>query len=223
MNRFVSFSQSRPAARKQLDPAYFIITTEGIDEIAYFYAIEKIIPKRFNAYYKIHIIERENEHDSALIHVYNSLNDYLKYDKKKFRDKHGKAYIVFDHDNNFSRNNITNTLMYIRESRQKGYVTIYSNPCFDLWLLLHYIDVTERADINALLENKNNYVKRQLHMVRNGEDMQLMAHRYRTAVENASKLFAGIPNQGQDYPSTALLTEVYILINDIIDSGLLER
>ncbi len=221
MDNFSQRSSDRTRKRVQLDPSSFVIATEGIDEITYFRAIEKLIPKRFNAYYDIHVVDKSDEHHSALHHIFSDLDEHLKSIKKLFRNSPRNRYLVFDHDKNFRENHIQNSKLVLRDARQKGYITIYSNPCFDLWLILHYVDVTQRDDIPQLLSNNRNHVKKVLHSVRNGEDLAQMSRRYKTAIENAHKLIALSNYERGNYPSLTLVTEVKYLITDIIEAGLL--
>ncbi|SEI02050.1 RloB-like protein [Rheinheimera pacifica] len=221
MDNFSQRSSDRTRKRVQLDPSSFVIATEGMDEINYFRAIEKLIPKRFNAYYDIHVVDKSDEHHSALHHIFSDLDEHLKSIKKHFRNASRSSYIVFDHDKNFRENHIRNSQLVLRQARQKDYTTIYSNPCFDLWLILHYVDVTQRDDIPQLLSNSNNHVKQVLHSVRDGEDLVQMSRRYKTAIENAQKLIALSNCERGNYPTLALVTEVKYLISDIIEAGLL--
>lgn len=214
-------SSDRSSRRVQLDPCYFVVATEGNDEIEYFKAIEKIIPKRFNAYYDLHIVPKSNEHHSSIGHIFTDLDVYLKTIKTHFRRAHRSSFLVFDHDSNFQNNHIANTIAVLRDSRQKGFTPIYSNPCFDLWLMLHYVDITERNDTKNLLENKNNYIKRALHSVRNGENWLKIAQRYSMANTNSQKLISSSNWNRGDYPSVNLVTEISFLITDIIDAGIL--
>ncbi|MCT6700883.1 RloB family protein [Rheinheimera sp. 4Y26] len=222
MNKISQISSARKLNKKQLDPCCFVLSAEGQDEILYFESLKKIIPRQFDKYYRLHVVKKTNVNHSAITHICRDLNEYIASGVSKFRKTKECSYVIFDHDSNFQANHIKNTLINIKECRQKNYITICSNPCFDLWLILHYIDITKTNDLEKILENKNNYVKQYLHRVRNNEDFSLLVRRYKVAIYNASKLVALCKDKAGSYPFACLKTEVVFLLEDIVDAGLLE-
>lgn len=117
------------------DARLFVIATEGQrTESKYFSDLnaEEYFP---NNNVKVEIIPSENGL-SAPRHVLGRLDDF----KKKYRIKEDdELWMVVDRD--FK----SWTVKELSESRQlcaqKGYSLALSNPCFELWLLLHVVDI----------------------------------------------------------------------------------
>jgi hypothetical protein len=74
---------------------------------------------------------------SAPAHVLTRLNEYLA----EFEIGEGDSFwIVCDCDHWVESSHIRNLTQVLRECRQKSIQVALSNPCFDLWLLLHFAD-----------------------------------------------------------------------------------
>jgi RloB-like protein len=74
---------------------------------------------------------------SAPEHVLERINEYLK----NFEIGEGDTFwIVCDCDHWAEPNHIQNLTHVLRECRKKRVKVALSNPCFDLWLLLHFAD-----------------------------------------------------------------------------------
>lgn len=74
---------------------------------------------------------------SAPEHVLKRVDEYIK----EFEIGEGDAFwIVCDCDHWIEPNHIPNLTRVLQECRQKNIQVALSNPCFDLWLLLHFAD-----------------------------------------------------------------------------------
>jgi hypothetical protein len=74
---------------------------------------------------------------SAPEHVLDRLDEY----KKEFEVGEGDQFwLVCDCDHWIKSGHIKNLAGVMRECRQKGIQVALSNPCFELWLLLHFAD-----------------------------------------------------------------------------------
>lgn len=104
-----------------------------------------------------------------------------------------------------------------RLCKQKGFFVAVSNPCFEIWLLLHFItadsfnnsskEKLERGCNNVILELKKvlgSYSKTNI-------EMGKYLNRVEFAIDQAKTL-----DQGQDWP-TSLGTRIYALTESIID------
>src|SRR5205823_4039993 len=70
-------------------------------------------------------------------HVLNRLNEYTE----EFEIGEGDMFwVVCDCDHWVEPNHIKNLTHVLQQCRQKGIRVALSNPCFDLWLLLHFAD-----------------------------------------------------------------------------------
>src|SRR5438105_1934564 len=74
---------------------------------------------------------------SAPEHVLNRINEYIE----EFEIGEGDTFwIVCDCDHWVEPNHIQNLTHVLQECRQQGIQVALSNPCFDLWLLLHFAE-----------------------------------------------------------------------------------
>jgi len=63
-----------------------------------------------------------------------------KYNAEEATVDGDQFWICVDSDHWIEPNHIDNLVQVVRECRQKGYGVALSNPCFELWLLLHFRD-----------------------------------------------------------------------------------
>jgi len=86
-------------------------------------------------------------------------------DKYKAENQIGEGdefWIVTDVDHWATPGHVKNLIEVLRKSKQKGVSVAISNPCFDLWLLLHFADLpasqTRKCDdIGALIRDTVGY------------------------------------------------------------------
>lgn len=132
-------------------------------------------------------------------------NPYTKYEK---------AWLVIDRDS-FSKSNFNGTLA---TAIQKEICVAYSNECYELWLLLHFKDVTgprTRKDIKEelnkeFLKNFNfKYEKSEKHVY------GMIIDRQNDAIKRATDLIKNIiKHNGKLDPSTDNpSTKMHILVN----------
>jgi hypothetical protein len=77
---------------------------------------------------------------SAPEHVLNRINTYME----EFEIDEGDMFwLVCDCDHWVEADHIRNLTRVLQQCRQKGIQVALSNPCFDLWLLLHFADFPE--------------------------------------------------------------------------------
>ncbi|MEG4211343.1 RloB family protein [Microcoleus sp. S13_B4] len=98
------------------------------------------------------------------------------------------------------------------QARQRGYNLAVSNPCFEVWLTLHF------EDINTLDRTCDNF-KARLRIILgsyNGSNLDISAYKPKTkdAVNRAKNLH---PSSQQDWPPT-LGTHVYRLVEILLKS-----
>ena len=131
----------RPANKR--DATLYIIATEG----------EKTEPKYFNAlvskeyFYntKIHIEILTMDYGNSPRQVINRLNTF----KKKYNlNKSDELWLVIDRD--YQSWNESEISEIAQQCLQKGYFLGLSNPCFELWLLLHLEDISSYSKTELL-------------------------------------------------------------------------
>jgi len=133
---------------------------------------------------------------------------------KKFEDynpnvKYEKAWLVIDRDS-FDKHNFKGTL---ETARQKNICVAYSNECYELWLLLHFKDVTSfrtrkelRSELNAEFKSNFNIEYEKSEKFVYG----MLIDRQKEAIERAENLIKraindnGCLNPFQDNPSTLI-------------------
>ena len=62
--------------------------------------------------------------------------------KQKPFSEYDECWLLMDTDHWFSLNHRENTMRTISEARAEGFRVALSNPCFELWLLLHHEDIS---------------------------------------------------------------------------------
>lgn len=101
----------------------------------------------------------------------------------KTENKSEKVYCIFDIDNFNNKNQLTQEII---EAEKKGIKIIYSNKCFELWLLLHFENCQSVAggtkDYNKKLKNHITDYKK-------GEDIfNKLQDRSKEAIKNSKLL-----------------------------------
>jgi len=79
---------------------------------------------------------------SSPSHVVDRLKDAFETVKKRGQVQSGDEFwVCLDTDHHMTDTHLKGTLEALRQAKQVGFELAISNPCFDLWLLLHYTDV----------------------------------------------------------------------------------
>jgi hypothetical protein len=136
-----------------------------------------------------------------------------QFEKENPHIKYDKAWLIIDKDS-FSKDNFKGTL---ETARQKDICVAYSNECYELWLLLHFKDVTSyktrediRKELNEEFQKNFNlkYEKSEKHVYGMLIDRQEKAiQRAKTLIENILKIDGKLDPYNNN-PST----KIYLLI-----------
>ncbi len=137
------------------------------------------------------------------------VNDVIEKDNKIVKEH--KTFVLFDKDDNPN----VNFNFAIDKAKQNNIIPLWSNECFELWLLLHfnYIDSNiSRNDYYDKLKTltKSKTYKKNLETIFdevNGIDGLLIAYK------NAKRLFNNY--KGNSYKDMAPCTTVFELIDEI--------
>ena len=199
-------SFERPS--KIRDARLFVIATEGAKtEVDYFNGLKL----RLNSS-RVHpvVLERDKAGESSPAHVIKMLDDFAR-QYRLLRDD--KLWLLIDRDRRSWRPQ--EFALVARECKQKGYYLAASNPCFELWLLLHFEDViaqpeTRRAE---LLKNEGGLLKKNV------------ASKMRPNIEYIDQFFCRIPEaivraraldvRPKDRWPATLGTRVYLLVGEL--------
>ena len=202
------------------DARLIVIASEGKDtERIYFKALAK---EYSNPRVHVHILKRskEEQNNSSPVHVLNQLNNYKRQYELEDDDE---LWLVVDKDR------WTDAMLsqVATECTQKLSMHMaLSNPCFELWLLLHLEDVASLTEEERKLwienrrksKNADTYLKvrlRQKMMSYHESDYNafvLIPH-VKTAIKQARSLNK---NPADRWPQT-LGTQVYLLAESVMN------
>ena len=126
----------RPLAREEKtyrDDRLFVIATE-----------DTYAPDQYFGLFgktRIHVeILRTEDGLSSPEAVLQRLNDYnIEYQL----DENDELWLMLDADHWTEPNHISNLNRVCTEAKQKGFFLAHSNPCFEIWLLLHHTDINQ--------------------------------------------------------------------------------
>ena len=202
----------RPSGKR--DASLIVIATEGRKtEPQYFKGIKE---KYRNKKIHIEIIEKDTNARSPK-RVLEFLNEF----KKKYLLEHDdELWMVIDLDD-WEDQNLSDCNS---KCKQKGYYIAVSNPCFEIWLLLHIKDI-DKYDKDEKLEllknNKDGHQKRKIdreiiNILGEYNKSNIPVEKFITnnkieiAIEHAKQL----DNPDEDWPNS-LGTKVFLLIEKL--------
>lgn len=148
---------------------------------------------------------------SVAQHVLNRLLEY-----EHFEDD--ELWLLLDTDHYASGSHLPGFITAISEAKQRGVKIALSNPCFELWLLLHHIDESEVVNLGdaSAVEAKlratlGEYNKKRL------KEKHFPIESIPAAVKRAERLDSSVA--GGDIPD-GNTSRVYLLWQAIIDKAL---
>jgi hypothetical protein len=125
-------------------------------------------------------------------------------------DEFDHQWIVIDRDEertNSGGHTLENFTQAITIAKSKGIKVAYSNPCFEIWYLLHFEyrnTAIDRDELVEKLELNYQYAKNKLFAVVLNQDLQI------TAIKNAQKLH-NASQSATDNPNTTVHELVKLL------------
>jgi RloB-like protein len=125
-------------------------------------------------------------------------------------------WLVCDCDHWVNSGHIKNLIQVMQECRQKGIRIALSNPCFELWLLLHFAEFPIENKLTRVQIEKRiraavgSYDKTKVYK------LPLTNERVETAVER-SKANQPAPSEIPDRPQTS----VHCIVEDLLASGII--
>ena len=189
-------------SKKKIPRRIYIFTEGSVTEPKYF--------REFIQYFKISqaqvkVTDRESTASSP-----ESVIKEMDYYKKSnpFKTKNDIYCMVIDTDR-WGKN----LKVAVDDARQRGYLVALSNPCFEIWLLMHFQDAdTILKNVNLLKPKAD--INTQIHSYHiNGKNYKDYFRRIDSAVETAEKL--------DPKPQQRLLQQigsrVYLLVNILME------
>lgn len=129
----------------QRDARLFVIAAEGsVTERQYFEGLrdrEVIDPRRV----RIEVIDSVDDTSSAPQHVLARLDEFER--RHRLNRELDQLWLVIDTDHWSASSHVSNLDQVIQQARHKGFHAAVSNPCFELWLLLHFTDDVSGIDV----------------------------------------------------------------------------
>ncbi len=205
--------KSRKLSIRDERPATCLIITEGIEtEVNYFENMKKIINNRYRnrEIQENYPIKVDGKGRSTSVLVNEAI-------KRKNRENFSKVWVVFDKDDNADFDEA------IKLARENNIEVAWSNESFELWLLLHFQDLSVGIQRNQYLNNLNNHFRD--NNINNGVysknipsifDMTL--DKVDMAVTRSEKLRKYYERQGEQFASNMNPgTTVDILVKELMD------
>lgn len=199
----------------------FILSYEGtISEKKYFNDFRDSV--FFNDSGLIEIVPLKKEKNSGTDPL--SVKSLLKKAKSKYRfKKTDEFWLIIDRDHWETIHKINFDILVADCNKEDNFFLAMSNPCFEIWLIMHLKDINEynEAEVNLLLENVSVSSKKNHIDVVLG-DLQGRGYNKRpnpntflpltkTAIERAKNL----DNTNEPYPKT-LGSHIYKLIEKLL-------
>ncbi|MCU0447849.1 MAG: RloB family protein [Microscillaceae bacterium] len=203
----------RPSHQREL-AKLFVIATEGSEtEKQYFEALNSTNPR-----VHIKVLERLDTASSPS-RVLKLLDDF----KKEFKLRKGdELWLVIDRDyQSWKEKEISEVAQLCQ---QKGYFMALSNPCFELWLILHleYLCNFSEEELHKLFDNQavnknKNFIDKVLEDLLSGYNktnlkMEEFTPFIKLAIKQAKSLDINLKDRWQD----DLGTRVYQLVEKLI-------
>ena len=139
------------------DASLFVIATEGaVTEPKYFQGLKE---QWHSPRVHIEVMKRDDASESSPSSVLGTLDGFAR----QFMLRNGdQLWLVIDRDSQSWKPK--EMVEVARACQQKNYYLAVSNPCFELWLLLHFEDVAVQDEErrNQVLQNKRGFLKREL-------------------------------------------------------------
>lgn len=111
---------------------YFLIVEGEKTEPAYFYALEEnsLIPRNR---VKLHVYSPDRN-ASAPSYLLRKADEVIT---SHFVGLDDEVWLIFDVDLHSGSNRLTQVIQSSKDASQRGWAVAISNPCFEVWLLLH--------------------------------------------------------------------------------------
>lgn len=125
--------------REQRDDRMFVVAAEDT------YAPEQYF--KFLPFRRVKVIVLPTPEGSGMSsprHVVERLKEtFLAARQKKQVQRDDEFWVCIDTDHHIGDSHLKGTVQALDDAAQSGFEIAVSNPCFELWLLLHHEDVTD--------------------------------------------------------------------------------
>lgn len=176
-----------------------------------YYAVKQYFEFFHSTRIQFHILETLGGSSSPK-HIMDRLDDYLKeYDI----GQEDRLWYVGDTDHWNKPSHIKNLVEVKKLCSQKGIGFSLSNPCFDLWLLLHFADFSNENNLTCeeigdrIRLEAGKFDKTKIY------NLSIDINRVAIAIKRSKANYSGeeIPSQPQ--------TSVHLIIEDLVNRGII--
>ncbi len=133
------------APRSRKSSLIYVAAEGAVTEKQYF---EGVVNKIHSSRVKLEFVDRSSSGDSCPVRVVQYLSDYKK---SISTNKDDMFWVVVDADGPHARK-LAEAARLVRQKKLKLAV---SNPCFEFWLLMHYVSIAEISDSEIELINQD--------------------------------------------------------------------
>jgi len=193
------------------DSQLIIIATEGTKtEVTYF---KDISSKKYFNNPRIHVeVIKRDSTSSAPNHVIKDLDSFKKQYNLNVSDD---LWMVID----FDRWGVEKISTIANLCNQKKYNLAVSNPCFELWLLLHItnFDEYDNDKVKLLYSNRNRDIEREIRrLLGSYNKSRINTSKYIPGLNNAIEQAKKLDTNPTDRWTQNIGTRVYLIVEKII-------
>jgi hypothetical protein len=197
-------------ASRNPDPWILVVTEGKVTEVSYLRALKVILKRSF----ELPSIPTDHGDPLTLVELAKQKRTDLEGDAKRMRDpktRLDEVWCVFDRD----EHDAPRLSQAIDNARAAGIKVAFSNPCFELWLLLHFRDQPGdqhrhriQVMVGTFVPGYDKYVP---------IDVLSDPNRIASAVKRARSLAQHAEEEGDPYRSPT--TSVYGLVCSLLNSS----
>jgi len=218
----INLSQERKISHKKQFLGKVIIFCEGTTEFNYFNYFKVKLDSKRNKYINLEL-EAIDVAGGGAISIFNKVNEFLENPVNHKYQYHEKA-IVFDLDDPNKRELMIKTLIEMSKS-DYGFTLLYSYKSFEVWLLMHLLEVTLPMTKRQLKEK----IREQLNITRYIKSSKGMISKIlhdesnvKNAIENAKNLDKKYREENlkiiSSYKEMNPFTNVHKLVEEILEN-----
>ncbi|CDR31407.1 Uncharacterised protein [Acholeplasma oculi] len=218
----INLSQERKISHKKQFLGKVIIFCEGTTEFNYFNYFKVKLDSKKNKYINLEL-EPIDVAGGGAINIFNKVNEFLENPVNHKYQYHEKV-IVFDLDDPKKRELMIKTLIEMSKS-DYGFTLLYSYKSFEVWLLMHLLEVTIPMTKRQLKEK----IREQLNITRYIKSSKGMISKIlhdesnvKNAIENAKNLDKKYIEENlkiiSRYKEMNPFTNVHKLVEEILEN-----
>lgn len=207
--------KTRPLARDKSDfrdDRLFIIACDDTHAPKQYFNFFKIVRV------KIEVLETPLDQSSSSSASY-VIDRLLEFKEKYGLEDYDELWVLLDTDHYITGTHLKSYIQAIKNAKQANFKIALSRPCFEFWLLLHHVEITDKV----LALSNANAVAKALRKALGGEynKNKLKAEHYPFAAVSNACLRASQLDQntaGGDIPETNT-SRVYLLLQAIVSKS----